>query len=110
MVIQLAEMENFDAAADLARIDAMEDPKLKPRALSLLAQRQDIVDGVWGKAMQYALLEEWDLAMASLEKAFATESPWRIHMSWVVNFEPLHDNPRYQALLEKMNLSEYWRK
>ncbi|MFT5139951.1 MAG: hypothetical protein ACI9CB_001609, partial [Rhodothermales bacterium] len=31
-------------------------------------------------------------------------SPWRVHMKWVVNYKPLHDNPRYQAMLKKMNL------
>ena len=100
---KLARMEGFDPAPDLARIDAVENPALKPRALELLAQRQDIVEGVWGKAMQYALMDEYELALDSLEKAFETESPWRVHMIWVVNYEPLHDNPRYQAMLKKMN-------
>jgi len=53
---RLAELEGFDPAPDLARIDAVENPALKSRALELLQQRQDIVDGVWGKAMQYALM------------------------------------------------------
>jgi TolB-like protein/lipoprotein NlpI len=101
---KLATMEGFDPAADLARIDAVENPDLKPRALELLAQRTDIVEGVWGKAMQYALMNEFELALFSLEKAFETESPWRVHMKWVVNYKPLHDNPRYQAMLRKMNL------
>jgi len=101
---KLAEMEGYDPAPDLARIDAVEDPALKPRALELLEQRTDIVEGVWGKAMQYALMDEYELALVSLEKAFETESPWRVHMKWVVNYKPLHDSPRYQALLKKMNL------
>ncbi len=101
---KLALLEGYDPAPDLARIDAVENPALKPRALELLAQRQDIVEGVWGKAMQYALMDEYELALVSLEKAFETESPWRVHMKWVVNYKPLHDNPRYQAMLGKMNL------
>jgi TolB-like protein len=101
---KLAEMEGYDPAPDLARIDAVENPALKPRALELLEQRTDIVEGVWGKAMQYALMDEYELALVSLEKAFETESPWRVHMKWVVNYEPLHDNPRFQAMLRKMNL------
>jgi len=100
---KLAIMEGYDPAPDLARIDAVENPDLKPRALELLAQRTDIVEGVWGKAMQYALMDEYELALVSLEKAFAIESPWRVHMKWVVNYKPLHDNPRYQAMLKKMN-------
>ena len=101
---RLAELEGFDPAPDLARIDAVENPALKPRALELLQQRQDIVEGVWGKAMQYALMDEYELALDSLEKAFETESPWRVHMKWIVNYEPLHDNPRFLAMLDKMNL------
>jgi TolB-like protein/Flp pilus assembly protein TadD len=100
---RLAEMEGYDPAPDIARIDAVENPALKPRALELLEQRTDIVDGVWGKAMQYALMDEWELALISLEKSFETESPWRVHMNWVVNYKPLQDNPRYQAMLRKMN-------
>lgn len=103
---KLAAMEGFDPAPDLARIDAVEHPALKPRALELLAQREDIVEGVWGKAMQYALMNEYELALESLEKAFETESPWRVHMKWVVNYEPLHGNPRYQAMLKKMNQAQ----
>jgi tetratricopeptide (TPR) repeat protein len=101
---KLASMEGYDPAPDLARIDAVENPELKPQALELLAQREDIVDGVWGKAMQYALMDEFELALESLEQAFETKSPWRVQMNWVVNYEPLHDNPRYQAMLRKMNL------
>jgi adenylate cyclase len=101
---KLARMEGYDPAPDLARIDAVENPELKPQALELLAQREDIVDGVWGKAMQYALMDEFELALESLEQAFETKSPWRVQMNWVVTYEPLHDNPRYQAMLRKMNL------
>ena len=102
-VIQLAQLEGFDPAPDLARIDAMENPELKPRALELLIQRQDIAEGVYGKAMQFAFLDEWDLALESLEKAFEADSPWKTDMYWVFIYEPLHDNPRYQAMLKKMN-------
>jgi adenylate cyclase len=101
--VQLAQVEGFDPAPDLARIDAVENPSLRPRALELLNQRQDIAEGVWGKAMQYALMDEWDSALDSLEKGFAADSPWKIHMNWVFVFNPLHDNPRYQAMLRKMN-------
>lgn len=102
-VLQLAQIENFDPAPDLARINAVENPSLRPLALELLKQRQDIAEGVWGKAMQYALMDEWELALDSLEKAYVADSPWKIHMNWVFIFEPLHDNPRYQVLLKRMN-------
>ncbi len=98
-----AELKGTDPAPDLARIDALENPELKPRALALLEQRQDILEGVFGRAMQYALLGEQDLALASLERAFEAGDPWAIHMNWVFIYEPLRSNPRFQAMLEKMH-------
>ena len=101
---QLAKMEGFDPAADLARIDAMEDPALRQRALMLLEQRQDIGDQVFGKALHYALLEEYDLAMDSLEKAYEERDGYASSINYIKVYDPLRDNPRFQALLRKMNL------
>jgi TolB-like protein/tetratricopeptide (TPR) repeat protein len=98
-----AELKGSDAAPDLARIDAIENPELKPRALALLEQRQDILEGVFGKAMQYVLLGELDLALNSLERAFEAGDAWSIHMNWVFVYEPLRGNPRFQAMLKKMH-------
>jgi TolB-like protein/lipoprotein NlpI len=99
----LAQIEGFDPSADLARIDAVENPKLKPRAMELLGQRTDLPEGVWGMALQYVLLGEDELALESLEKAFEIGSPWAIHMNWVFLYEPFHHDPRFLAMLEKMN-------
>jgi TolB-like protein len=101
---QLARMEGYDPAADLARIDAIENPALKDRALILLQQRQDRGEGVFGKALQYALLEEYELALESLEKAFAAGDPYATQMNYIKIYDPLRDNPRFQAMLKKMNL------
>ena len=101
---QLAEMENYDPAADLARIDAVENPALKDHALELLKQRQDMDDTVFGKALQYALLEEYDLALESLEIAFAAGDAFAAAMNYMKVYDPLRDNPRFQAMLREMNL------
>jgi adenylate cyclase len=103
-VRQLAEMEGFDPTADLARIDAIENPALKDHALELLRQRQDIGDTVFGKALQYALLEEYDLALESLETAFAAGDSYSASMNYVRVYDPLRNNPRFQTMLEEMNL------
>jgi TolB-like protein len=102
---QLAEMENFDPAADLARIDAIENPALIERALDLLRQRSDVGPGVFGKALQYALLAEYESALDSLETAFAEGDPYAASMNYMMVYEPLRDEPRFQAMLKKMNLS-----
>jgi hypothetical protein len=98
-----AELKGIDPAPDLARIDAVENPELRPRALALLKQRQDMLEGVFGKAMQYVFLGEYDLALDSLEQALAAGDGWSGHMNWVFIYEPLRSNPRFQAMLEKMH-------
>jgi len=101
---QLAALEGFDPAADLARIDAMENPALRERALVLLAQRQDMGDTVFGKALHYAVLQEYDRALEILEHAFEAGDSYISHINYMKVFDPLRDNPRFQALLREMNL------
>ena len=101
---QLAQLEGFDPAADLARIDAVENPEFKERALLLLRQRQDLGDGVYGKALHFAVLGEYELALENLESGFAAGDPLASHMGYVKVYEPLHDDPRFQKLLREMNL------
>ena len=101
---QLAQMEGFDPAADLARIDAVENPELKERALRLLRQREDLRDGVYGKALHYAVLGEYELALESLEAGFAAGDPLATQLGIMKVYEPLQDNPRFQALLREVNL------
>jgi len=103
-VRQLAEMEGFDPAADLARIDALENPALKELALTLLQQRQDLGDGVFGKALQFAVLGEFELALENLEVGFAAGDPLATAMNYVKLYDPLRGNPRFQVMLKKMNL------
>ncbi len=101
---QLAEMEGFDPAADLARIDAIENPALKERALNLLRQRQDLGHGAFGNALQYALLGEYELALEDLETGFAAGDPYAVQLSYMKVYDPLRDKPRFQAMLKEMNL------
>lgn len=101
---QLADMEGFDPAADLARIDAIENPALKEHALILLERRQDMVDGVFGKALQYALLGEYESALENLEIAFAAGDPYAASMNYMNVYKPLRDKPRFQAMLKEMKI------
>ncbi len=97
-------MEGFDPAADLARIDAIENPALKENALALLRERQDLREGVMGKALQYALLEEYESALESLEIGFEVGDSSAPRMGVMQVYEPLRDNPRFQAMLKEMHL------
>jgi tetratricopeptide (TPR) repeat protein len=102
----LARLENFDPAADLARIDAIENPALQERALRMLAERQDMADGVFGKALQYAVLGENELALASLEAGFAAGDPYSASMNYIKLYDPLRSEPRFQEMLRTMNFIE----
>jgi len=101
---QLAEMEGYDPAADLGRIDAIENPELKEHALVLLEQRQDMDDTVFGKALQFALLGEYESALESLETGFAAGDTFATAMGYMKVYDPIRENPCYQAMLKEMNL------
>lgn len=103
---KFAELVGHDPAADLARIDAVENPALKDRALELLEQRTDITDGTFGKALQFMFLGEHELAMASLEAGFKARDPLASYIVFMKVYDPLRDDPRFQALLRDMNLLE----
>ena len=51
-----------------------------------------------------SFLGEYDLAPENLELGFETGDPYSVRMNSVVIFDPLRENPRFQALLAKMNL------
>lgn len=101
---QLAQMEGYAAAADLARIDAVENPALTERALDLLRQRQDLEDGVFGKALQYALLGEHELALDNLESAFLAGDTFATALGYMRVYDPIRETPRFQAMLKEINL------
>jgi hypothetical protein len=101
---EVARMLNIDQAPDLALIDALENPALKAHAVEMIQQWPDVYDGAMDRAFFFALLGEYELALDNLEKAFAAGDPYAIHMNRVPLYDPLRGNPRFQALLAKMNL------
>ena len=102
--IEYAQLVGFDPTAILAVIDAVENPALKDRALMLLNEPGAIREGTTEKAFQLALLGEYDLALENLEQTFEAGDPYAIHMNRFNVYDPLRENPRFQALLKKMNL------
>jgi len=57
-------------------------------------------------ADQYALLGKYEDALSWLEKAY--EMHQTSEMSFIYHFRPLHDSPRYKALLKGMGLDGYY--
>lgn len=98
------DLTGIDNAPILAVYDAMEDPALKPRAIQLLQDSDYYIDGASFVSSFYMLLGEEELTLGSLERAFERGDPYAIHMQRFEIYDPLHDNPRFQALLRKMNL------
>jgi TolB-like protein/Flp pilus assembly protein TadD len=85
-------------------IDALQDPSRRAAFLDDLEDREDIADGALGKAMFYALLDDLERAMDNLETALEQGEPYASHANRLSFYEPLRDDPRFQAHLAKMNL------
>jgi serine/threonine-protein kinase len=99
-----SELSGIDVTPILAVYDAMEDSSLKPAAIQLLQESDYYIDGASFVTPFYMLLGETELTLDSLERAFERGDPYAIHMQRFEIYDPLHDHPRFQALLRKMNL------
>jgi len=52
----------------------------------------------------YAVMGDLDKALELLDKAYEEKDEWMIFLKIDPNFVPLHQDPRYQALLKKMRM------
>jgi TolB-like protein len=101
--LELSKLADFDPGLQLAVINALENPELTDQALKQLMQNNSYPGGV-GKAEVLMLLNQPGLAMDELEQSFSKGDAYAVHMNRMESFDPLRDNPRFQALLAKMNL------
>jgi adenylate cyclase len=95
---------NLDPATDLAVVDALENPALKANAVALVLADNQTMDGTMGKARMLMFLGEQELALDSLKKGFEQGDSYAVHMKRMDIYDPLRENPRFQALLAKMNM------
>ena len=100
---EVGRINQTEQLADLALIDAMENPALKNHAIEVILQLEDLYDGSGGRGFLLAILGEYELAIDNLEKAFAAGDPYATDVNVGSVYEPLRDNPRFQALLAQMN-------
>ena len=56
------------------------------------------------RARWHALLGNFDAAFADLDQAFAERNVWSMFVTTVPELAPLRGDPRYAALLARMNL------
>ncbi len=101
--LELATVIDFNPATNLAIVDASETPALKDKALAMIAGDNAMPEGTLTKGFYLMLLDEPELALDSLEKAFAAGDSKAIHMKRMDVYDPIRENPRFQALLKKMN-------
>ena len=81
---------------------AMQDASRKEAAAQELIAHGP--SGVTGKARMLAMLGENELALAELERLFAQHDPYRVYLYAIPEFDPLHQDPRFQALLNQIGL------
>jgi len=103
--LQFATATGSDPTTMLAIVDALENPEVTGKALSLMEQDPAMPDGALGKASYLMMLNEPELALDNLEIGFAKNDGYMVHMNRMDIYDPLRENPRFQALLMKMNLS-----
>jgi len=102
--LQYATATGSDPTTMLAIVDALENPELTGNAISLMEQDPAMADGALGKASFLMMLNKPELALDNLEIGFAKSDGYMVHMNRMDIYDPLRENPRFQALLKKMNL------
>ena len=102
--LEYATVTGSDPTTMLAIVDALENPEMTGKAISLMEQSPALPDGALGKASYLMMLNEPELALDSLEIGFAKSDGYMVHMNRMDIYDPLRENPRFQALLAKMNM------
>jgi TolB-like protein/tetratricopeptide (TPR) repeat protein len=85
------------ALYDLGRDDEIDEAI---QALEAAGGRPTQVAGI------YAYMSEHDKSFAALERAYEERDDWLIEIRMFRFFEPLHDDPRWEALLQRIGISD----
>ena len=91
-----------DARPTIALIAALRDPSRTDAAVTEIMASS--LGGVVYKPPMLAMLGRNDLALTELERLFAANDPLREFLYAIPQFNPLHSDPRFQALLKQIGL------
>jgi len=86
----------------LSLIAALRDPTKKAAAIEQIMAHGG--ESVFQKPTLLARLGEYELVLTELERLFAQKAPFREYAYVISEFDPLHDNPRFKALLQQVGL------
>jgi tetratricopeptide (TPR) repeat protein len=86
----------------LAVAAALRDPARKPAAIERIMK--DDRNFVIAKPNHLAMLGAYDLALGELEREFDAQAPFRELANCLPSFNALRADPRFQALLKRINL------
>ena len=100
---EVAELLDEDRGNELALVDAMENPAFRDEAIRRFGE-VPVPSQPFHVPLAFMMLGERDLALDSLERNFEAGGPYAPHINRVVLYDPLRDDPRFQALLAKVNL------
>ncbi|MEJ2534597.1 MAG: tetratricopeptide repeat protein, partial [Gammaproteobacteria bacterium] len=98
------ELSDLPPAEPPTLIDAMEDPVAKTAYLERLSESEDQYDGAAGKALEYMVLGQEERALQNLALGLEKGDPYAVHANRIRVYDPLRDDPRFQAHLARMNL------
>jgi TolB-like protein/Tfp pilus assembly protein PilF len=101
---EAAELTNKDPGDDLLLVDAVENPAFREKAITRLLE-QPIPSQPFGTSIGLMMLGESELALERLVLNFEADGPYLPHINRIKMYEPLRDDPRFQSMLEEMNLT-----
>ncbi len=104
MWVRAAALGEFDTEDGFNLIEAMHNPTARQAYIEGLPTNPNWRSGAVDRAFVYMLLGEEERALADLERGLEVGDPYAVHAGRMVIYDPLRDDPRFQAHLAKMNL------
>ncbi len=100
------ELANIDWPADgLTVADALRDPTLKPAYIEFMNRNDNLFRNSTAiRGSVYMMLDEPELALEVLLAGQEEGDPYATHANRMRVYDPLREDPRFQAHLAKMNL------